>query len=57
MIGEWSVEGYQFDASEAVIDGHFVGLALDEKNQAALTTTRVESWLNQIRPALDGTSA
>lgn len=52
VVGAWPTEGYDFKASEAVEDGHFVGLALDQDNQKALTEARLERWLAQIRPQL-----
>lgn len=52
IVGEWPVAGYEFKASQAVIDDCFIGLALDHDNQAALTEGRVDAWLAQIRPEL-----
>ena len=46
IIGEWATEGYKFKASKAVVDGRFVGLALDQENQKDLTPDRLDSWLN-----------
>ena len=50
-VGQWPIEGYDFDASKAVKNGKFVGLALDEDNQSDLTTTRIKKWLQLIKPA------
>lgn len=50
VVGTWSTDGYEFDSSEAVVDGKFVGLALDLDNQNNLTDERVASWLKQIAP-------
>ena len=52
MVGRWPVEGYVFNASKAVEDGHFLGLALDQVNQPLLTEARLDQWLAQIRPEL-----
>lgn len=52
MVGDWPAEGYEFKASQAVIDGRFLGLALDQHNQAALTEARLDAWLAQIGPEL-----
>jgi flavodoxin I len=49
IIGYWPVEGYSFKASQALLDGRFVGLALDPINQAALTDARVDAWLQQLK--------
>ena len=52
-IGFWSTDGYEFDASLAVRDGQFVGLAIDEDNQSDLTDERIAAWVTQIRSDLD----
>ncbi|MBZ7987801.1 flavodoxin FldA [Campylobacter canadensis] len=49
LVGEVSTEGYDFEASEAVVDDKFVGLALDNDNQEDLTDTRIENWIKQIK--------
>lgn len=50
LVGAWPNRGYEFEASQALLnDGsHFVGLALDEENQFDLTAERVELWCRQI---------
>ncbi len=50
IIGHWSTEGYEFDASKAEIPGagKFVGLALDEDQQENLTAERLDRWCAQI---------
>jgi len=50
LIGDWSVEGYQFKASKAVVAGRFVGLALDQENQKSLSPERLATWLNSLAP-------
>jgi len=52
FIGAWPTEGYQFNASTAVEDEQFVGLALDLIGQSHLTDERVDAWLAQIGPLL-----
>jgi len=52
VVGEWSTDGYAFDASIAVKDGKFVGLALDEDNQDDLTEERLSKWVELIKPVL-----
>ncbi len=49
IIGSWPLEGYDFERSGAVRDGCFVGLAIDEENQADLSEERVRSWVASIR--------
>jgi flavodoxin len=44
----WPVEGYSFDASAAVEGDHFVGLALDDDNEAAQTPQRISAWVKQL---------
>ncbi|GAA4498603.1 flavodoxin FldB [Pseudaeromonas paramecii] len=50
MVGYWPNEGYEFEASKALVDEGrlFVGLALDETNQYALTDDRLDAWLPQV---------
>ena len=50
IIGAWPVDGYAFSHSNAVRDGRFVGLVIDQVNQSALTFERVRSWVDLIRP-------
>ncbi|MBR1882758.1 MAG: flavodoxin FldA [Muribaculaceae bacterium] len=45
LMGQVSTDGYTYDDSEAVIDGQFVGLALDETNEADKTDARIDAWL------------
>ena len=48
VIGAWPVTGYDFKASQAMVDDRFLGLALDQINQPALTEARVDAWLQQL---------
>lgn len=48
VIGAWNNEGYSFDHSASIVDGKFVGLALDEDNQSELTAGRIDAWCKQI---------
>lgn len=52
FVGEWSIEGYAFETSKAVVEGRFVGLVLDQPSQRLMTEPRIEAWLETIRPAL-----
>lgn len=47
-----STDGYTFDDSEAVVDGKFVGLTLDEVNEDDKTEARIDAWLEAIKPSL-----
>ncbi|MDF0535646.1 flavodoxin FldA [Shewanella yunxiaonensis] len=49
IIGNWPTEGYEFEASKALVDDkHFVGLGIDEDRQPELTEERVDTWVKQI---------
>ncbi len=52
VIGNWSIDSYDFKGSKSVIDGKFVGLIIDQHNQALLTDKRIKMWLDQVTPAL-----
>ena len=52
IVGRWPVAGYEFKASQAVADDHFFGLALDQHWQASLSESRIDTWLEQIKPEL-----
>ncbi len=52
FIGRVSADGYNFSDSEAVIDGEFVGLALDEVNEDDKTDGRIEAWIDAIKDKL-----
>lgn len=49
VVGFTSTEGYEFEESESIINGEFMGLIIDEDNQEELTNTRLESWVIQIK--------
>ncbi len=52
FIGSVDTDGYSFDDSEAVIDGRFIGLPLDDINEDDKTDTRIDRWLSAISPEL-----
>ncbi len=52
FIGSVDTDGYTFDDSEAVIDGKFIGLPLDDINEDDKTDMRIEDWLSAIYPKL-----
>ena len=49
-VGYWSTEGYEFDNSEALRNGQFCGLAIDDDNQNELTEERVKEWVAKLKP-------
>lgn len=49
IVGNWPTEGYEFEASKALVDeNHFIGLGIDEDRQPELTESRVKAWSKQI---------
>ncbi|MBN1820231.1 MAG: flavodoxin [Prolixibacteraceae bacterium] len=50
IVGQVSTDGYEFESSEAVIDGKFIGLPLDEDFEPELTDDRLAGWLEKIKP-------
>lgn len=45
IVGAVATDGYEFDDSDAVVDGQFVGLALDDVNEDDKTEERIDAWL------------
>ncbi|MCV2402370.1 flavodoxin [Marinomonas sp. C2222] len=50
FVGQWSTEGYEFEASRACVENkeNFIGLAIDEDQQFELTDERIEQWVIQV---------
>jgi flavodoxin I len=51
IVGKVDPSSYEFDDSESIIDGMFIGLPIDEDFQPELTDERISSWINSIKPA------
>lgn len=51
IVGKVNPASYEFDESEAIFDGMFIGLPIDEDFQPELTDERVSNWVNSIKPA------
>jgi flavodoxin I len=50
IIGNWPVEGYQFDKSKALVnEKYFYGLAIDEDNEDELTDDRFTKWVGLLK--------
>lgn len=49
MLGSWSMEGYEHEASKSIRGDKFCGLLLDLVNQEDLTDERVEQWVAQLK--------
>ncbi len=52
FVGAVSTDGYTFDGSEAVVEGKFVGLPLDDVNEDDKTDARIDAWVAEISPNL-----
>ncbi len=52
IIGQTSTDGYDFSDSQAVVDGQFIGLVLDEDNQDDKTPERIKNWVASIKGSL-----
>ena len=52
IIGQVPTDGYTYDDSTAVVDGHFVGLALDDINEGDMTEARINAWIDSIKDSL-----
>lgn len=52
VIGEVDAADYTYDDSEAVQDGKFVGLALDNDNEESKTAERIDAWIEAIKGEL-----
>jgi len=50
VTGSWPTDGYEHEESTAIRNGEFIGLALDEDNQAEMSEERINSWLSNIEP-------
>ncbi|MCD7924245.1 MAG: flavodoxin FldA [Bacteroides sp.] len=49
FVGKVSADDYSFSSSVAVIDGMFVGLALDDINESDKTEERINNWIADIK--------
>ena len=48
IIGSVSTDVYTFDESDAVVNGKFIGLALDEDNEYNETDARIKLWVDNL---------
>ncbi|MGE4585723.1 MAG: flavodoxin [Mangrovibacterium sp.] len=49
LIGYTENGNYSFESSGGLEDGRFMGLVLDQENQARLSKKRIENWVAQIK--------
>jgi len=52
FVGFWPTDEYTFDESKAIVDGMFLGLVIDEDNEADKTDERVARWVEQLKGEL-----
>ena len=52
IIGGVSADDYNYSDSKSVVDGAFIGLALDEVNESDKTAERIEAWAESLKAAL-----
>jgi flavodoxin I len=48
LFGATETEGYTFQDSEAISEGKFIGLPVDEDFESELTEDRVTVWINSL---------
>jgi len=49
IVGKVDTEGYDFRESEALKDGQFIGLPVNEDFEPELTDERVNNWVEKIK--------
>ena len=53
VVGFWPTDGYEYSSSAAEYEGEFVGLVLDNDNQADLHEQRLSAWLEQVQKEMN----
>tara|TARA_B100000925_G_scaffold59434_1_gene39650 strand:- start:4449 stop:4949 length:501 start_codon:yes stop_codon:yes gene_type:complete len=48
-VGLWETESYEYDESQSIVDGKFMGLIIDEDNEPELTDERIDKWVKQVQ--------
>lgn len=49
FVGSWPTDDYNFEESKGVVDGKFLGLAIDEDNESDKTEERIKAWVAQLK--------
>lgn len=49
IVGQVATDGYNFTDSEAVVDGKFLGLPIDEDFEPELTDKRIVEWVETLK--------
>lgn len=52
LIGQVDPAGYTYDDSEAILDGKFVGLPIDNDNESDMTSERIAAWTTNLNAAI-----
>lgn len=52
LVGFTSTEGFDFSSTKPLIDGKFMGLALDPINQLEMNDARIKKWVEQLKTEL-----
>ncbi|HWS01508.1 MAG TPA: flavodoxin [Prolixibacteraceae bacterium] len=52
IFGKVSTDGYTFQDSEAIVEGKFIGLPVDEDFESELTEERVSAWVESLMKEL-----
>jgi len=52
IIGSVDTDGYTYDDSEAVVDGKFVGLMIDNDNEPDMTEERLNNWVEALKQSI-----
>lgn len=53
LVGYTNNENYEFESSKAIENGKFMGLVLDQENQARLSKGRIERWVTALKKELN----
>lgn len=52
IIGQVNSEGYTYDSSEALVNGQFAGLLIDNDNESDQTDQRIACWVEDLKKAI-----
>ncbi|MDN5304780.1 MAG: flavodoxin [Fusobacteriaceae bacterium] len=53
LIGQTDTRTYNFEESRAILNGKFLGLAIDDINQADLSLERIDNWVIELKKELN----
>jgi len=49
IVGQTAIENYTYESSHAIENGQFLGLVLDQENQARLSKARIDNWVQSLK--------